>query len=203
MTLTASAATGSARAEPAAAEEEAQPHASAVAPRPWSLGVSAGIQALGFDPTPANPQASVGAQVGLVSRGIYQFRIGSELGFFYQDQFSNGVTLDLPLVNRFTTPWGVYADLDAVVGAGVSWVNTPTYGRAEGGQYERSAPPAHPHARLGLGAALGFDLRQVNGPPLRIFLSYRQLVLTPFMPKNDVPLMGLAALSLGVAVEMN
>lgn len=174
-----------------------------VAPRPWSVHARVGVQALGFTPTPANPQAAVGAELGLVTKGIYQFRFASELGGFYQDKFSSGATFDTPLVNRFTTPWGVYADLDALLGGGVSWINIPTYRRGDDGQYERSAPPLHPHVRLGLGAALGFDLSRVSSSPVRIFMSYRQLVLTPFMPKNDVPLMGLAALSLGVSVEMN
>lgn len=169
----------------------------------WSLHARGGIQALGFTPTPANPQMAVGVELGLVTKGIYQLRVGSELGGFYQDKFSSGATLDVPFINRFTAPFGAYADLDAVLGGGISWINIPTYRRGDDGQYERSAPPLHPQARVGLGAALGFDLSRVSASPVRIFMSYRQLVLTPFMPKNDVPLMGLAALSLGASVEMN
>lgn len=169
----------------------------------WSLYASVGLQALGFSPTPANPQTAIGAELGLFKKGIYQFRIGTELGYFHQHEFSDGVTLDVPLINRLSTPWGLYVDLNVLVGGGVSWLNTPSYRRADDGQYERQAPPPHPHARLGLGAALGYNLSHVGLTPLRVFVSYRQLALTPFMRKNDVPAMGLAAVALGFAVEMD
>lgn len=182
---------------------DAVPSLSVAAPTSWSLYATVGIQALGFSPTPVNPQAAIGADVGLFKKGIYQFRLGTELGYFHQHEFSDGVTLDVPLVNRLSTPWGLYVDLNVLVGGGVSWLNTPSYRRADDGQYERQAPPPHPHARLGLGAALGYDLSHVGLTPVRVFVSYRQLALTPFMRKNDVPLMGLAAVALGFAVEMN
>ena len=168
----------------------------------WALQLTGGIQALGFAPFPANPNGAFGAELALKTKSIYQLRLGGELGFYSQAELQNAVTLDVPLVNRFTSPWGIYGDLELVLGGELSWVNTPSYRADDDGLLTEKAAPLLPHARVGVGAAVGLDLSQVTTLPLRFFVRYRQYGLVPYMQKNEVPFMGLASLSFGVAMEM-
>ena len=169
--------------------------------QPFPVVVDAGVQALGFKPIPANPNVSVGTELRLVQRRVYGLHVGLALGGFHQPRFARAVYLDATLGQRLTAPFGLYGDLDVVVGGQLSWFPGATY-RADGGRPRAVRPPTKGAARLGLGLAIGLDLGRITRVPIRVFARYRQYAWTPFMLGNTLPAMGIATLTGGVAVEI-
>lgn len=168
----------------------------------WSIVGDVGVQALGFKPLPANPSFSVGADVRLIRRRFYSLHAGGALGGFWQIRFTRGAHFDLSLSQRFTAAVGLYASLDVVLGGQLAVVPGPRYRPGPDGGLQASRATPHAAARLGLGLEAGLDLSRRHSIPLRIFMRYRQLAITPFMLGNDLPVMGLATWTGGVALGL-
>lgn len=168
----------------------------------WPLVVEGGIQALGFKPAPVNATGSIGTEIGVVARRRYGLHLGLAVGGFVQRGFARAGFVDATLGQRLTARFGLYGDIDLVVGGQLSSIPGTTYRSRDGARLVASRAPARAAARLGLGLALGFDLGRVTRVPLRLFARYRQYAWTPFMTGNGLPAMGLATFSLGLAMEI-
>ncbi|MBV1857174.1 MAG: hypothetical protein KUG77_02100 [Nannocystaceae bacterium] len=133
---------------------------------------------------------------------LFSLQLGADLGMFSQRDFAVGGTFDATLRPRITAPFGLYGDVGVLLGAQTSRVPGTTY-RAENGQPLRAArAPWAIAARVGLGATLGYDFGALTHAPIRIFVRYRQLAQTPFMPGNGLPVMGVADISGGFAIAL-
>ncbi len=77
-----------------------------------------------------------------------------------------------------------------------------TYRAEDGERLKAARAPWAFAARVGLGAALGYDFGTLTRVPVRVFVRYRQLAQTPFMPGNKLPIMGIADLSVGLALSL-
>ncbi len=195
LPATASAAGGSPTAQSHNAEREA-------APKPWSVLVGGGVQALGFHPFARSPTVSVGAQRSLLRRGRHQLGIGAALSGFSHPLFARGTLLDASLFYRGVAPWGVYVEPDLVVGGRLSRHSGGGFTADKTGQFVRTRGGTRLSARIGLGLALGLDLSALSRTPLRVFVRYRQCIVSPFMADNDVPNWGLATISAGLALKL-
>jgi len=89
-----------------------------------------------------------------------------------------------------------------VVGGQASRIPGVVYVRGDDGRRRSARAPITPAARLGLGAAIGYDFGRTTPAPVRVFVRYRQLAHTPFMSGNGLPVMGFADFSAGVAVAL-
>lgn len=170
--------------------------------QPWPIVATAGGRAMGFDPLPASPHGALGTELHLVARRSFALALAADAGFFSQPSFARGGSLDATLLPRYTAPFGLTADLGLVVGGQVSRTPGPTYRVTPGEGLQPARAPALPAARFGLAASLGYDFGATTRIPLRVFIRYRQLLQTPFMPGNDVPMMGIADLGGGVAFAL-
>lgn len=186
----------------ALAEPPAQPDGPAPV-RQWSVTAELGIQALGFfKPVPANPTFSVGGDLRLVKRSIYSLHLGLMVGGFWQLRFMRGAHLDAALIQRLTAPFGLYGALDLSLGGQIAVVPDARYHADRGGPIAVGRPRPHGAARVGLGLELGLDTARWTRFPLRFFVHYRQLLLTPFMLGNDLPAMGAATLTVGTSISL-
>ncbi|MGH1342134.1 MAG: hypothetical protein ACRBN8_11310 [Nannocystales bacterium] len=168
----------------------------------WPIVVTGGARALGFDPVPASPHGALGTELRFVNRRLFSLQVGTDLGMFSQRNFAVGGSFDATLLPRLTAPFGLYGDLGLLLGGQMSRVPGTTY-RAEDGQPLQAArAPWAVAARVGLGATLGYDFSSLTPVPLRVFVRYRQLAQTPFMPGNGLPVMGVADVSCGLAVSL-
>jgi len=177
----------------------ATPSAQKPPPRHVSMFAEVGVQALGFQPLPANPNFSIGAETLVVTRPIYGLHVGGSAGGFWQVHFLRGAHLEASLSNRWTAPFGLYGAIDFSLGAQLGVVPGTNYRAEKSGPPTAARSNVHAGARLGLGAELGVDLSRITRVPLRVFMHYRQLAITPFMPGNDLPAMGLSVWTGGVA----
>lgn len=167
--------------------------------QPWPIVATAGARALGFAPLPASPRGSLATELLFVRRRVFSLHLAPELGAFSQSAFARGVALDVTLLPRVTAPFGLYGDLGLAVGGQASRVPGVVYRTEDGGRLRASRAPVTLAARIGLAASLGYDFGRTTRVPLRLFVRYRQLLQTPFMLGNDLPAMGIAELSGGVA----
>jgi len=163
--------------------------------KPWSLVASLGTQSLGFAPDALHPTGRLGIERRLVERGIYHLRASAEVGGFQHARFAKGILVDTSLQNHLQTQLGLYGSLDVIIGGQLFAQNQTVYQLSESGGLAATSPPWTPSARIGLGTTAGYDFGSV-----RLFAQYRQYMWTPFMPGNDVPLMGFTTLSAGIAV---
>lgn len=170
--------------------------------QPWPVIVDGGVQALGFKPFPSNFTGSVGTELRWIHRRWYALHTGLAVGLYKQVQFERAGYLDASLGQRFTAPFGLYADFDVLVGGQLASVSALSYRAGEDGRLRAARAPVRASARVGLGLGLGFDFARVTRTPIRVFARYRQLVRAPFMVANGVPAMGAATLTGGVAVEI-
>lgn len=170
--------------------------------QPWPVVLDAGVQALGFSPLPANPTVSVGTELSLVRRRVYHLALGLAIGGSHQVEFARSGFADTTLAQRVVAPFGLYGGFDLLVGGQLSAFPGVTYAANEDGRLGPRRAPVRPAARLGAGLEVGFDLHRVSRAPLRLFVRYRQLALTPFMRGNGLLAMGVAALTGGIAVEV-
>lgn len=170
--------------------------------QPWPIVLDAGVRALGFAPFPANLTVSVGTELRLVQRRIYALDVGLALGGAHQVQFASIGFADATLAQRVVAPFGLYGGFDLVVGGEISAYPGVVHVAGDDGRLRPQRPPVKSAARLGVGLELGFYLSRVSRAPMRLFVRYRQLALTPFMRGNDLSVMGMAAWTGGLAVEM-
>ncbi len=82
----------------------------------WPVVITGGARALGFAPVPASPHGSIGTELRFVDRPLFSLQLGADLGMFSQRDFAVGGTFDASLLPRLTAPFGLYADLGAVLG---------------------------------------------------------------------------------------
>ncbi len=169
--------------------------------QPWPVIVDGGVQALGFKPFPAHPTLSVGTEARLVDRNWYALHLGVAAAGMSQAHFARALFVDGTIGQRFATRFGLYGDLDLVMGGQAARVPGVTYS-ADDGQFRARRAPIRVAARLGLGVALGLDFGRLTSAPVRLFARYRQYVWAPFMTHNTVPVMGFATTTFGVAVEI-
>lgn len=163
---------------------------------PTSVRVTVGTQSMGFAPKHLHPSIGLGLAVDLLDRDHLRLRVGSELGGFWQAGFARGGHIDGTL--EVDTPLFAGLSLGAELPLGVQvstlsrpgWRHTPD----EGFTLVR---PGRLGGRTGLGLLLGFEIGRT-----RLLIRHRQLVWAPFMPANDVPLMGVAHVSAGIAVTL-
>lgn len=167
--------------------------------QPWPVIATAGARALGFAPLPASPRGALGTELLFVQRRIFSLHLGAELGAFAQPAFARGLALDATLLPRLTAPFGLYGDLGLSLGGQASRVPGVVYRAKDGERLRASKAPVTVAARVGLAASLGYDFGATTRVPVRLFVRYRQLLQTPFMPGNDLPAMGVAELSGGLA----
>ncbi len=168
----------------------------------WPLVLTGGFRALGFKPVPPNPTGSIGTELNLFRRGIFDIQLGLEIGAFSQPKFARGGLLDASAMGRITAPFGLYGDLGLIVGAQVSAIPGTVYRAGDDGRLVASRAPWKPAARMGLGLGLGYDFGRTTKAPIRLFARYRQLVQAPFMAGNDLPAMGIATFSMGLAMDI-
>lgn len=170
-------------------------------PQPWPITVDGGVSAVGFHPIAPSPMGSLGTEIRLHTRKIYALNLGVAAGAFTRPTFQRGLFLDASLNQRWTAPFGLYGDLDVIVGSVGSRFPGIVY-RLEDGELQPQRASVRLAARLGLGVAIGYDLSRVTRQPIRIFVRYRQYATAPFMPGNDVPAMGIASFTAGFAMEI-
>ncbi len=171
-------------------------------PRAAFVGGAGGTQALGFKPFPANPTASIFGDVRWIERRYYGLHTTLALGYAGQVGFLHAGFMDAVLSQRWTAPFGLYGGVDLIVGGQLGFVPGAQYAIHAGGRPERVRPRPHGSARFGLGLELGVDTTSRMSRPIRAFVRYRQLALGPFMLGNGVPVMGVATLTAGVAVQI-
>ena len=164
----------------------------------WPLVVTAGARALGFAPLPASPRGGIGTELVFLRGRYFSLQLGAELGAFAQPAFARGLVLDATLLPRVTAPFGLYGDLGLSVGGQGSRVPGVVYRAENGERLQAARAPVSLAARIGLAAAVGYDFGATTRVPVRVFVRYRQLLQTPFMLGNDLPVMGVAELSGGV-----
>ena len=168
----------------------------------WPVWAKSGIQALGFKPWPSNPTFSVGTELRLVRRGAYELHLGLGVGTSLQPQFSHALVVETPLGQRITARFGLYIDVDILVGGQASAHPGVTYRRGPQGRPIPKYAPLSGAARLGVGVSLGYDFGVLGEAPIRVFASYQQIATTPFMAGNNLSFMGLASLTAGLAFEV-
>lgn len=161
-----------------------------------SVRATVGTQSMGFAPTNLHPTLGLGLVVGLVDRDRLRLRVGAELGGFWQAGFAEGGHLDAILEVDVPVIAGVSLGAELPLGLQVSTLSRPGW-RHTSDEGFVAARPGRLGGRVGLGAVLGYDIGRT-----RVFARYRQLAWTPFMPANEVPLMGVATVSVGVAVPL-
>jgi len=166
-----------------------------------TLSVEAGARALGFAPAVSGPVVSVGAGHTLGEGRWGARHLTASLGGYRQPGFASGGLVDVAWKQRWTARWGGGAELGAAVGAQSHRVPGVVYAPGEDGTLEATRAPVHAGATLGLRAGLGWG-PQGTQRPTRVWLRYAQDVVVPFMPHNDVPVMGTTHLTAGITTAM-
>lgn len=167
----------------------------------WPLIASGHLSSLGFFPTGRHGGAIVGTELVHVRRRAFRLVQPLTLGYAVQRPILQGPTLDAGLAARWLAPFGLFGDIGLSVGVQHVIAATRTYA-ARGDRFGASTDPGRGHARIGLCLQLGYELASTTAVPLRVVVGWTQRVLTPFAPRNDLPVMPQATFLFGLAVHL-
>ncbi len=166
----------------------------------WPLEAAAGLDALGFWPAATHPVVNLGVSMIHLERGRFSLRQPLRLGYLAHRDFAHGPSFDTGLDLRWRARIGL--TLGGGLGFGVQHMRT--WAQA----YRADASGYHP-ARVGRTSArvlpfveFGYDFAARTRAPVAVFARYQQVLLAPFAPGNELPVMGRAQILVGLSVPL-
>lgn len=158
--------------------------------------------ALGFAPGASHVGAAVGSRLTYWERGPHSLLQSLEIGFVHQDYFARGGTLDTSLAYRYCLRGvGLCGQAGPLLGGELLEYPGEVYGANAEGQFVARQAKLEPNMRLGVAVTIEQELCTWTGWPVAIFASYREVVLTGFLPDQGLPLFARTQLGGGVSIR--
>lgn len=167
----------------------------------WPLLVGAGVDSIGFYPQATHPVGLLGTELTHLARPRFALLQPIELSYHYHRYVAHGPALDTGLEARWNSRIGLY--VGGSLGLGVQHVFVPdrTY-ESTGTEFAPGGNRGHTSARVPLSVNVGYDFGAKTRSSLRVFARYQQLLLVPWAPGNELPIMGRARVLVGIAIPL-
>ncbi len=171
------------------------------APLVDTISFDLGSRALGFHPTWSGPVGTVRLSRRLGGGAVGSRHVELAAGGYHQADFASEAMVDGGWSQRWMARWGGGLELGTTLTGQSSRVPGVVYVPDASGEFSAARAPHHFSAALGVHAGAGWQFRQ-NDRPIAVWTRYSQRAAFPFMPGNDVPVMGLTQLTAGVSVAL-
>lgn len=173
-----------------------------LAAQPWPVHAFVYGGALGFAPGAKHGGVALGSSLTYWEKGAHTLIQSLEVGYVHQKHFARGGTLDTSLAYRYCLRGiGLCGKAGPLLGGELLHYPGVVYGASPSGEFEARRSTLEPNMRVGVAVTLDKDLCKWTGIPMSLFISYREVVLTGFLPEQGLPLFARTQLGGGVSVR--